>query len=241
VGGGDLANGSELLRIYELPEDGQAISAAHSKYSLGPLAAGEVTLTGEGDFYGLAAKDEAIYMTSQGDDTKGWVWKADLEGDKPGPLQPFLATKEMTQIDAPGGIAINYRGHLVIGQMGELNVPQDSRLCFYHPSDGRLLMNLETRLFDIAGLAYHMPGRGQRLYAVDFAWMDAKLGGLFRLDSAPGEHGTVSVKAVKLLSLDKPSALAFARDGTLYVTVFGTAPDGSSEKAGMLLRVKGSF
>ena len=42
-------------------------------------------------------------------------------------------------------------------------------------------MNLETRLYDITGLAYS-PKTGL-LYATDFAWMQTDEGGLFRLDA----------------------------------------------------------
>jgi hypothetical protein len=53
-------------------------------------------------------------------------------------------------------------------------------------------------------------------------------GGLFRLD-AETKEGAQSLKAVKIASLDKPTALAFAPDGTLYVTVVG--PKGAEENA----------
>ena len=163
-----------------------------------------------------------------------------------GELTPFIATKVATEVDAPVGIAINRRGHIVVGQMGEINKPRDSLLTFYSPNDGKMLMNLETNLFDIAGLAYTPASAGQanptdRLYAVDFAWMDEKEGGLYRLDQTLGEDGTQSVHAVRITSLDKPTALAFAPNGTLYVTVYGTREEGSTEKPGKLLKIMGDL
>ena len=49
------------------------------------------------------------------------------------------------------------------------------------------------------------------------------------------------VKAVKITSLDKPSAMAFGPDGALYVTVFGTAKEGSKKKPGSLVKIIGKL
>jgi glucose/arabinose dehydrogenase len=117
--------------------------------------------------------------------------------------------------------------------MGEINKPKDSLLTFYSAKTGMKLLNAETGLHDIAGLAYS-PKTGN-LYAVDFAWMATEEGGLFRLDSEGQNTG--SLKAVKIASLDKPTALAFAPDGTLYVTVVGPKKqDENAPKEGQLLK-----
>ncbi len=92
-------------------------------------------------------------------------------------------------------------------------------LSFYGASDGKPLLNLKTDLFDITSLVYS-PKTGQ-LYALDVAWMAPKEGGLFRLD-AEGTGKDQTCKAVKRASLDKPTAMAFGPDGTLYITIFGT-------------------
>ena len=49
------------------------------------------------------------------------------------------------------------------------------------------------------------------------------------------------VEAVKIASLDKPTALAFGTDGALYVTLIGTAEEGAEKPAGQLVRVMGDF
>lgn len=234
VGGGGQPDAEEQVFVYELPEDGKPLAADEAKYKLGPIGPGDQSAKGEGNFYGVAVTPAAIYVTCNGDDTKGWVARAELTDGKPGKLEPYIATKVATEVDAPVGIAINRKGHIVVGQMGEINVPGDSLLTFYSPKTGKMLLNLKTGLNDIAALAYSPKGR---LYAVDFAWMDAKQGGLFRLD----DDGQGGVATVKVLEFDKPSALAFAPDGTLYVTVFGTAAEGSDEKPGQLLRIKGDL
>jgi len=238
VGGGGLPDGSELLRIYTVPPAGRTISADRMKYKLGPLAPSEQTVMGEGNFYGVAVTDQGIYVTCNGDDTKGWISRATLSGGKPGDYAPFIATKVATEVDAPVGITVDKAGNLVVGQMGEINVPQDSLLTVYNASSGEMISNAETGLFDITALAYS-PKSG-KLYALDFAWMDTSQGGLFRLD-VTGVGLDTEVKAVQILELDKPTAMSFAPDGTLYVTVFGTAAEGSSIRPGKLLKVTGDL
>jgi DNA-binding beta-propeller fold protein YncE len=232
VGDGGYKDGEECIRAYTVPESGKpALNFEKgAAQTVGPLApSGEVL--GEGNFYALALTPTALYVTSNGDDTKGWVAKADVSGTKLGKLERWLPTKEMVEVDAPVGIAISKQGDIVIGQCGEVNKPEDSLLSFYNAKTGKLLMNLETKLYDITGLAYS-PTTGQ-LYATDFAWMKPEAGGLYRLDATQS-----GVKATKVAALDKPTALAFAPDGTLYITVVG--PKGENENApkqGKLLKV----
>ncbi|HZL90026.1 MAG TPA: hypothetical protein VFB96_16785 [Pirellulaceae bacterium] len=232
VGDGGYKDGEECLRVFTVPAAGSA-PLNYEKDALAktnPLTATD-DLKPEGNLYALAVTKNAVYVTCNGDDTKGWVSKADVNGTKLGELKRAIATKEATNVDAPVGIAVSPEGHIVIGQMGEINLPNDSLLTFYSAKDGKMLMNLTTNLFDISGLAYS-PTKKQ-LYATDFAWMKLEDGGLFRLDKS----GANAVKAVKIASLDKPTAIAFGSDGTCYITVIGTKKEGSDQPAGALLKI----
>lgn len=217
VGDGSRKDGSELIRIYKVgetaPDKPQKEDGA--VYTLGPIGPSEDSPKGEGNFYGIAVGAGAIFSSSNGDDTKGWVLKAAIEGGKPGKLTPFIKTKVATGVDAPVGVTFSPNGEqLVVSQMGEMNVPKDSLLTCYNPKSGELIKKYKTGLHDIAGVAYH-PKSG-KLYAVDYAWIKNEDGGLFELEVAGDE-----VKATKIASLDRPSALAFDKKGNLYVTVFG--------------------
>ena len=90
------------------------------------------------------------------------------------------------------------------------------RLAFYNPIDGKVELAMATDLHEFIGLAYS-PITGS-LYAADFA------GGIHRIDDA-SEPGHPACRTVKVADVSKPTALAFAPDGALYVVTFGSGDD----------------
>ncbi|MFN0021519.1 MAG: hypothetical protein ACKVP0_24980 [Pirellulaceae bacterium] len=236
VGDGSFKDGEEYIRVFTIPAAGKpAINFdKDAKAKLGPLPDKD-GLKAEGNFYGIAVGKTAIYISSNGDDTKGWVLKADVTGTKFGELTRYIATKESVDVDAPVGITMSGEGDIVIGQMGEVNKPKDSLLTFYSAKTGKKLLNLETGLHDITGLAYSP--KTKQLYAIDFAWMAPAEGGLYRLDKSNAD-GKQGIKATKILALDKPTALAFGKDGELYITVVGPKKESeNAPKEGSLLKI----
>jgi DNA-binding beta-propeller fold protein YncE len=192
--------------------------------STGPIPPGDDSLRGEGNFFGIAIKDSTIFVTSNGDDTKGWISKSVVAKGRPGPLSPFIASKVETGVDGPTGAAFSPEGKLLVCQFGEINIPGDGLLVFYDPETGAMESKLKTGLNDLAGVAYSPKTR--KLYGVDFSWVAPQKGGLFLL-----EPSDTKAKATRIAPLDKPSALAFAPDGTLYVTVVGTRDESAGDKA----------
>ncbi len=231
VGGGGLPDGEELLRVYELPADGTAIKADAMKASF-PLAPSD-EVKGEGNFYALAATGDAIYVTCNGDDTKGWVARAAVSGNTVNGFERYLATKEATEVDAPVGITVSPDGYLVVGQMGEINVPGDSLITFYDAASKEMLLNVKSGLHDIAAVAYSK--RGQ-MYVLDYAWADPTQGGLFQV--LEDEKSETGVRTKKIAVLDKPTAMVFDASGNLYVTVIGVASDANSQ--GQLIKIPAS-
>jgi DNA-binding beta-propeller fold protein YncE len=233
VGDGGNIDDKERLVVYEVPDAGQhAIKADQAVASFG-LEANE-ELKAEGNYYAVAANKTGIFVTCNGDDNKGWVAKADLEGNKVTGFKRFIATKEAISIDAPVAVTISPRGDIVIGQMGEINVPEDSHLTFYDAKEGKLQRDFEIApIHDITGLAYSP--KTNQLYATDFVWpwkADAPRGGLFKLIAAR-RGNEQSIKVEKVFGLDRPTALAFAADGTLYITI---APE-ENKTTGKLLKI----
>lgn len=231
VGDGSRPDGEEVIRVYNVGNKAleSPQSEDHAEFTLGPITPGDASAKGEGNYYAVAVTSAAIYVTANGDDTKGWVVRSRLEGGKPGTLEPFIATKEAVMVDAPCGIAVNQDGDLVVSQMGEISVPGDSLLTVYDAKTGKLKHSCPTGLNDIVGIAYSPDGK---LFGVDFSWIDPKQGGLYEL-TMTGEK----CSARKITSLDKPTALAFDKEGGLLVTLFGTAAEGSTEKPGKLVRI----
>jgi DNA-binding beta-propeller fold protein YncE len=224
VGCGGLPDGQELLRVYELKEDGKPIKAEEMKASFSLAEADDVK--GEGNFYALAATADGIFVTCNGDDTKGWVSRASYKANEVSSFERFLTTKEATEVDAPVGITVSPEGYLVVGQMGEITVPNDGLITFYDPTSKEMLLNLKTNLHDITALAY---SPRKQLYVLDFAWADTTEGGLFQiLKDSSSESG---MRTKKLAALDKPTAMAFDADGALYVTLIG------EEKKGQLIQI----
>ena len=65
---------------------------------------------------------------------------------------------------------------------------------------------------------------------------DTKQGGLFRLD-IKGEGDNAEVTATKIVSLDRPTAIAFSPEGDAYVTAFG----GGANDSGVLVKISGGL
>ncbi len=230
VGDGSRPDGEELVRVYKIgataPE--MPVKEDSAEFTLGPISAGAESAKGEGNYYGVCVIGDAIFTTANGDDTKGWVARAEVKDGKPGELKAFIATKEAVEVDAPVAITSNADGDVVIGQMGEISVPNDGLLSFYDAATGKLKKNYTTGLSDITGLAYSPSGD---LFATDFSWADTTKGGLFKL-TIEGDKCT----ATKIADLDKPTAIAFDADGNAYVTAFGTAEEGSDKSPGMVIK-----
>jgi len=242
VGGGGRPYGQETVGVYTVPPRGTKIRADEVKLRLGPLAASEITASGEGDFHGIATTATAVFVASNGDDTKGWILRSAIRGGVPAPLSPWIKSKPATETDSPSALAIDPTGRLAVALMGELGAAPDSQIAFFDVTDGRLLDSAVTGLYDVVGLAYS-PRTGS-LYAADFSWHDPSRGGVFRLDLLT-DAGSLRVDPVRIGSfdrgVDKPSALAFGRDGALYVTMFGTAAEGLDARAGKVLKFDGDL
>ena len=107
VGEGGQAKGADVVRIYQLPDDGRMLKHDQSKQVLGPIAAGKESTTGEGDFFAVATTSAALFIGGNGDDSKGWLLKADVAGGTASQLRPFIATKAQTNTSAPTALTIS--------------------------------------------------------------------------------------------------------------------------------------
>jgi DNA-binding beta-propeller fold protein YncE len=237
VADGGQVDGEEIVRIYRvgaqpLPSDKVRKAADMTSFSA-PIVSGPESLGGEGNFYGVAVLGASAFVTCNGDDTKGWIARLDLDLKKPAPLKltPFIKSKELTNTNAPMGATITPDSKLLVCQYGSNTTRLDSLLTFYDPITGTLEKKLTAGLRDLTGIAYS-PKTG-KLYGTDFSWAEPAKGGLFHLEIVDGE-----VRAQKMASLDRPTALAFSPDGKLYVTVIGAEP-AKGKRTGQLLIFEG--
>lgn len=233
-GGGDDA---ESVRLYELPDDDAPLKADDAKRVItvpAPSDGAEST----GRLYALARTQindrvsDLIVVTAWGGDSQGWLGKAQVRSGALGDLAPFVAAADRSRALSPAGIVVSEKGYVVVGQAGSRDKSGDRALEFRNPIDGTRLLAVPTKLHEISGLAYSRVT--QNLYACDLAAADPQQGGVFRIDDAsrPGEP---ACQAVRIATLQRPTALAFGTDGALYVTACGPA-DGQ----GVLVRITSS-
>src|SRR5207249_443644 len=171
VGEGGQDDGVDLVRIYTvgpqaLPK-GKVRQAADMRSFSTPILPGPESNKGEGNFYGIAILGATVFVTCNGDDTKGWIARLELDLKKPAPLSltPFIKSKVLTDTNAPMGATITPDGKLLVCQYGGNTALPDSLLCFYNPVTGSLEKKLKPGLRDLTGVAYS-PKTG-KLYGVD--------------------------------------------------------------------------
>jgi hypothetical protein len=240
VGTGGLPEGKDIVQVYVLPAGGAAVAYEKSDHHVGPVPSGPRSKSGEGNFFALAVIDEdvekALFVTSAADKENGWVLKANASANRLADLQPFIATRKVTGVGAPGAVTVNPKArshYLVIGQMDERTAERDGVIAFYSPASGQPALTLKTGLYDITGLAY---SPGGDLYALDFAWQKPEVGGVYRIEAAE-VAGRQSCRAVKIANALRPTALAFTPDGSLYVTALGNRTGIDAPPTGVLLKI----
>ncbi len=237
VGLCDEGENSGKLVSYALGEAGTTVDAGEQDHAVGPLRSKLGSGKDRLSFFGLAMTEATCYVTSSRLGADGLVLKAGVRANRLVYLQPLIDVEKEVGFGAPGGIAVIPRprpAFLVVALMGSRETPQDSRLVFFLPSTGKVALSLPTGLHDILSLAYSPSGQ---LYAADFSWQDAQAGGVYRLDDARVE-GKQTCRAVKIASVVRPVSLAFAPDGSLFVTALGA---GENARHGMLVKVTGEL
>lgn len=237
VTGGQSENGKRDANVYVLPGDNSSMTYNEQDHAVGLRRNGESPQIADAFLWGVATNEAAAFISMMSDSAKGRILKADIEKNRLETLRGFSSDKDIAKLTHPGGITFTPSDRpqfLVVADQGSLDTPSDSRLTFQAIGDGRPILNLSTGLHDITGLAYSPSGQ---LYAVDCSWNDAGQGGVYRLDDAYYK-GYQVCQAVKVASIPRGVALAFAPDGALYVTALGKS---ENEKDGSVIKITGKF
>jgi len=234
VGATAQAAGSAPVHVYELPTSSEKIAADKPRHAVALGQGDGKKATAVGNIFALAL-DVPGQMAAASFDIRhpdrGWLGRFDVSAQRVGALTPVIGTGT----EQPRAIAVSPRGEWVTIEIATADQPGRSLLKFYHPETKKELLRLDTGLRNASGLAYS-PRTGW-LYLTAAGGQDATEAGVFRLDRAlvKGKPGVVSVQVAKL---DRPTALAFAPNGVLYVAQLGKA-DSDKRKTGSVVRLIG--
>ena len=203
---GDDDDGS-WLRSYELPDGDRSLSADDTGEATAgvPQASGAACAAIARSRVNEFVPDMLLLVVRE-TDNRSRLMKSRVQAGIVGVPTSFGPTSTAHE---PRAATTSPSGRFVVGD-------SDGRLVFYSPIDGSVELAMPTGLQQLVGLAYS-PTSGN-LYAADFA------GGIHRIDDA-SESGHPACHAVKVADVSKPTALAFAPDGSIYVVTFGDSND----------------
>lgn len=231
VGDGGREPGMDQIRVIDVPDVGEPPVKLKADVNKRLRLQTDDQHKADGNFWAMTRLENYVMVTCGDDMRQGWIARTPVRANKPTDLKRFFSTARSVKTRAPHAITSSPEGEIVVSQLGESKDDADSLLLFFGP-DGDFLDSFETGLNDIYGLAYG-PNRG-RLFAVDFYQAKPNDGGLYKL------VGTrEGCRAVRFATLPRPSSIAFADNGDLYVTTVGRFVEGAQVSNGRLLRFKG--
>ena len=185
-----------------------------------------------GGFYDILKTTSAIFVPCQVSEQKGWIAKADLATGQLTNFNLAFPTQGVADAQIPFAAAMSPEGFLAVAQVGKPQSDTNSQLTFYD-NQGKFLQSFNTQLTGVIGLAYG-PQRG-RLFVVDFNAKDDSMGGLYKIVA----DGKEACKSILIAELEKPTSLAFATNGDLYVTIFGGGTGEGEQPSGSLIKFTG--
>ncbi len=237
VGSGGNPDGSDVLHVFSLSGSADATTADSAQLKVWYSGDPRDPRMHVAPIYSIAATSEAIYLSGFSEAVQ-WRIGQFMRGDEDdssskATIVTFVDTNVAAGAMRPCGITISPHGYVVAGTIGELDTSGDSLLLFYDTVTRTKLLSLETGLHDITAVAY---SPRKQLYVADLAWSSPGDGGIYQvIADASSKTG---MRTQKIASLEHPTAMAFDLEGSLYVTVAGSAdPDGNRQ--GKLMRIEG--
>jgi hypothetical protein len=227
-----------FVRLYELADQKKPLTAEQHEQEAAPAASEEKWADKLVSFFSLnrtLANDKVsdfLVVSAADEDGAATLWKLPVRSGTIGDLSPLGKRPPAV---APVAIAVEPHGFIAVVRPDGRGDSAVSRLEFVNPMDGRTTSRFEIKLASIVGVAYS-PRTGN-LYAISQSSNDPAHSGVYRIDSdetsTPNEP---SATASLVTEVQRPTAIAFGPDGSLYVTALGKERSG-----GLLQKVTGGL
>lgn len=215
-----------LVHFFRIPPAG-SIDAADAQSTIQVAPAGEAL---NPEILALQFIDQKLFAAGRAPAMRGFL--CELMWDEAGDTGCSLITKRSGDVNRPTAIIPGVRGQMLVANMGEPTDQTDSTILIYDPQSGRSLASVATGLYDLVALAVS-PTSG-RLYGLDLADGASTAGGLYRLD-LKNEDGEMVCRPSRMMTLNRPMAMAFRPDGELMIVTLGTHT--REFEGGLLVRI----
>jgi hypothetical protein len=231
-----LVNVPPEVRLYELADaaDGPLAAEKADQRVTARLPEGELrsVQTGCGAIARSRANDAVSDMlfVTVGSGVEP-LWKLPIRAGTLDTMTPF-ATERSAAVSVPTALTVSEQAYIVLAEASGRSAKMS--LQFLNPTNGQAVMNVPTKLTDMIAMSYSAKTRN--LYVAGRE-SGTGTGGVFRVDES-SIYG--AAEAVKVAVVARPTAMAFAPDGALYVTALGE-PHSNGTDAGVLLKLTGEL
>jgi hypothetical protein len=217
---GGAASGQPFLWLFDLSADDNAIDAGDRKQEATIPAEVRDRPAGFSAFVRTKPNDrvpDRLFVSGTSSNQQLSLFKVGIRANTLEESAQPVAVQGGSQLGNITAIAASREGYLIAACEYGSGSDNGCRLCFLSPLDGSLLSQIATKLPHVSALAYS-PTTGN-LYAANPGSVENG-GGIYRLDDT-SEPGEPACSATRIVELAQPSAMAFAPNGALYITVLG--------------------